>query len=170
MMVEFTLTNDFIEQVPVSPQDYQPAYGGTSVGLDLYCASKTPIVIPPLLREQYHEESFDVRNYKILIPTGVKVRLPLNSQALILERGSITKTPLKVRAGVIDPGYTAEIFINCINLSHLDVIIKPGEKTPFQLVCTPTLAMRLTSETDYQAMTKDSLRGEACLGSSNQVI
>ncbi len=168
MLVEFTLTDNFMENVLVSPSDYQPAYGGTSVGLDLYCASKTTIVVPPLFRKPYEGEDtfFDIRNYKVLIPTGVKIRLPPNTQGLILERGSITKTPLKVRAGVIDPGYTAEIFINCINLSDVQVNIKPGEKTPFQLVCTPTLAMRLTSENDYQAKTKDSIRGEACLGST----
>lgn len=50
------------------------------------------------------------------------------------------------------------------------IILKPGEKTPFQLVCTPTLAMRLTSETDYQAKTKNSIRGAACLGSTDEVI
>ena len=163
-MVQFTVTDQFRELVPVRIEDYQPAYGGRSVGLDLY--SMANIEIPPLLSNPYWL-SIELTHYKTLIPTGIKLKLPLNTQGLILERGSITKTPLKIRAGVVDPDYTDQVFINCINLSAKTWRIKAGEKTPFQLVCTPTLAMRYITENDYQANTKDSIRGTACLGSTD---
>lgn len=152
MIVPFTVTDRFKELCPIDPKDYGPAYDGTSVGLDLY-SMKTWTILP--------------NDHFTLIPTGVKVALPRNTQGLILERGSIRKTPLKVRAGVIDPDYTGEIFINCVNLSSEPWKISEGEKLPFQLVCTPVLPTKFITEKEYQALTENSLRQDACLGSSN---
>jgi dUTPase len=169
LLVKFTVTQEFKEKVKIDLKDYQPAYEGTSIGLDLYCIKD--LVVPPLLTTEAYREVFrdqwEFETTRTLIPTGIKIALPPNSQGLILERGSIRKTPLKVRAGVVDPGYKGELFINCINLSDRPYPFAAGEKTCFQLVCTPTLPLQLVSDSEYQALTKDSLRGEACLGSSN---
>ena len=44
----------------------------------------------------------------------------------------ITKTPLKVRAGVIDRGYTGEIFVNAVNVSQNEFTLQQHQKLPFQ--------------------------------------
>jgi len=88
-------------------ESYIPAYMGESVGLDLYTTNDVSVT----------PSTFITGERGATIPTGLHIALPHSYAGLILERGSVTKTPLKVRAGVIDPGYTGEIFVNAINVS-----------------------------------------------------
>jgi dUTPase len=143
-----------LEQNNLTVMDLTPAYNGESASLDLYNAGPD-IVIPALLVENLTAQFSAVRErtdsnahpqwvdlpeevrknyYKVLIPTGLKVSLRHDQAGVIKERSSITKTPLVLRAGVIDSGYTDQIYINAVNLSPYDIVIKAGEKTPFQLV------------------------------------
>lgn len=152
-----------LTQHNIAPKEYQPAYNGTSVGLDLYNTGPT-IRIPPgvidykkdLLFEQNSpsddiiKDQFDTV-FKQLIPTGVCLALPPHWTGVISERGSIIKTPLKVRAGIIDPGYTDECFVNCVNLSLHPYEIKHGAKLPFQLVV-------LQANSQYEPVTVDEYR------------
>jgi len=104
-------------------EDYVPAYGGESAGLDLYNSGENISVMP---------SSSDPKG--VMISTGLHVFTPKGYVSLIKERGSITKTPLKYRAGVVDEGYTGEIFVNLVNISNEEYIIKKGQKLPVQII------------------------------------
>ncbi|MBT6472485.1 MAG: hypothetical protein HOK52_14640, partial [Candidatus Marinimicrobia bacterium] len=99
------------------------AYGGESAGLDLYNSGENISVMP---------SSSDSKG--VMISTGLHVFTPKGYVSLIKERGSITKTPLKYRAGVVDEGYTGEIFVNLVNISNEEYIIKKGQKLPVQII------------------------------------
>lgn len=154
--------------------DYKPAYAGESVGLDLYNTSTESIVIPsmtadlPESLDSSTRQALKKRRVKTLIPTGLFFALPRNYMALIKERGSITKTPLIARAGVIDPGYTGEVFVNMINTSKSDWIIEPQSKLPVQIVIVPVAtSFKPLIKSEYDALTASSARGEGHIGSSN---
>jgi len=131
------------------------AYNGESAGIDLYNASDSARLVTK-------------EDMKVLIPTGIKLALYPGQVALIMERGSITRTPLKVRAGVIDPGYTGEIFVNCVNISDQIYVIEPWQKLPFQMVVTNYYhSITQMSEEDFQSYVSSSSRKEGLIGSSD---
>jgi len=66
-------------------EDYVPAYGGESAGLDLYNSGENISVMP---------SSSDPKG--VMISTGLHVFTPKGYVSLIKERGSITKTPLSI--------------------------------------------------------------------------
>lgn len=141
--------------------DYIPAYGGESAGLDLFNSGED-IVVPTITSENFHQT-------KILIPTGLKMSVPKGYVALIQERGSVTKTPLKVRAGVIDSGYTGEVFVNCINTGNENYTITKGNKLPFQIVVVKCEnQFEVVSDDEYLDFTSSSRRKEGQVGSSDK--
>lgn len=160
----------------IEQSDYMPAYGGESVGLDLWNASSESLVVQPISTSSYvHDANWfdlplDVRfnKSKTLIPTGLRLALPLGTVAIVKERGSVSKTPLIARAGVIDPGYTNEIWVNCVNVSSHPFTIHPYEKLPFQIVVTPALNnFNAVAEEDFISITQDALRQHGQIGSSD---
>jgi dUTP pyrophosphatase len=139
--------------------EYTPAYSGESVGLDLYATQKVDIQPATVLGGERGST----------IATGLHIALPKSHAGLILERGSVTKTPLKVRAGVIDPGYTGEIFVNAVNVSDMTYIIKEGDKLPFQIVVVKCdHDFQVIEEDEYLEITKSSLRQSGQVGSSDK--
>ena len=139
--------------------NYVPAYNGESVGLDLYATK----------RIQFDPATTHEGEKGATIPTGLHIALPHSHAGLILERGSITKTPLKVRAGVVDPGYTGEIFVNAVNVSDTSYIIKTGDKLPFQIVVVKCdNDFQVIDEDEYLEITKSSLRQSGQVGSSDK--
>lgn len=137
---------------------YKPAYG-LSAGLDLYNAS----------HNHYHNTSIDD-----LIPTGLRVIIPRDYVGLILERGSVLKTPYAIRAGVIDAGFTGEIKIGMARVAQAIEIngngIQPLAKLPFQLVVVPILNnFKPVSEEEYNELVANANydRKEKMLGSSD---
>lgn len=139
---------------------YQPAYDGESVGLDLYYTGETIDLIP--------------YNMNKLLSTGVHIALPKNHMGLLLERGSIVKTVCKLRAGVIDPGYTGEIFVNLVNLDQVNSFgtsklqLAFGDKLPVQLVVIPVVTYyEAVDEKEYDKYVNESKRQEGKVGSSN---
>ena len=140
-------------------ESYAPAYGGESAGLDLYNSGPS-ITIKPV-------SDFSYQN-KILIPTGLRIIVPEGYVALIQERGSITKTPLKVRAGVIDRGYTGEIFVNAVNVSQNEFTLQQHQKLPFQLVVVKCdNHFQEIKEEEYLNLTSSHLRKDGIVGSSD---
>ncbi len=140
-------------------EEYCPAYGGESVGLDLYNVGDE-ITITPICES----ESIP----RTLIPTGLWIDVPLRFVALIQERGSITKTPLKVRAGVIDRGYTGEIFVNAVNVSQNEFTLQQHQKLPFQLVVVKCdNHFQEIKEEEYLNLTSSHLRKDGIVGSSD---
>ena len=95
--------------------------------------------------------------------------VPKGYVALIQERGSVTKTPLKVRAGVIDSGYTGEVFVNCINTGNENYTISKGNKLPFQIVVVKCEnQFEVVSDGEYLDFTSSSRRKEGQVGSSDK--
>lgn len=163
--ISFTITDELrrvLTKQGIQPGDYKPAYGGESVGLDLYWAA------PPDPDGSLSFGEFPLAGRKI--PTGVKVALPMNYMGLVLQRGSILKTKESHRAGVIDPGYTGEIWVGTHKLAQLTEweYIRRGMKLPYQLVVIPVVTnFTYVDPALYEEIAKDSKRGEACLGSTN---
>ena len=167
-----------------SLQGYIPGYGGESAALDLYNAGPD-LVIKPAASTSNSVEMFEatsVDNYltwldsvtslhkaafKCLLPTGLRVRIPLGYVGLIKERGSITKTPLVVRAGVIDPGYSGEVFVNMVNVSNSEYTIAAGAKTPFQLLITvANTEFEIVGDETFEQLHADSARKANMIGST----
>ena len=161
---------------------YRPAYSGGSVGLDLYNAGPTKTipsastnykVSPDYPYRELHNDPVEAGNrfkkvFKQLIPTGLRVAIPHGWVGIIQERGSVTKTGLKVRAGIIDPGYTGEVFVNCVNLGVHDHEIPANTKLPFQLVVVQANAhFAPVSQEEYDLLTTESSRKEGKIGSSD---
>ena len=159
-MINFYCDENLKEALRVNEVDsYAPAYGGESAGLDLYNSGPS-IILNPV-------SDFSYQN-KILIPTGLRIIVPEGYVALIQERGSITKTPLKVRAGVIDRGYTGEIFVNAVNVSQNEFTLQQHQKLPFQLVVVKCdNHFQEIKEEEYLNLTSSHLRKDGIVGSSD---
>jgi len=173
-MVSFTVTPSLRAALAANkiPLDqYGAAYGGESAGLDLYNASGSALNILPMDSREYLSVAYklgETEQFKFLISTGLRVAIPVGYVGLILQRGSVIKTTLIHRAGVIDPGYTKEIFIPVVNLAQRPCEIKEHAKLPFQLVVVPAVNQYRFIESDvYDDTTRYSVRKEACLGSTD---
>lgn len=147
------------ERAGIDPDSYGPSYNSESAALDLYNVGDR-VFIPGRNNWNCTEP--------ILVSTGVKVIIPNGFVGLILERGSIVKTGLSVRAGVIDPGFTGEIFVSFLNVGDRDTIIETGAKMPAQLVVVPCASSfeRITDK-EYERQTKHASRRQKMLGSTD---
>ena len=142
-------------------ENYLPAYNGESAGLDLYNTGDD-VIIPYIGNK--------IKTPKTLIPTGLHISVPKGYVALIQERGSVVKTNFKVRAGVIDCGYTGEIFVNLVNLSESRefACINKGSKLPVQLVVVKCdNDFQIVSENEYLSLSDLSNRKDGQIGSSD---
>lgn len=143
----------------INVKDYVPAYNGESAGLDLFNAGDHVTILP---------QSVLPKNNKQLIGTGLKLQVPKGYVALVQERGSITKTPLKVRAGVIDSGYTGEVFVNLINTGSEEYTLDSNIKLPVQIVVVKCdNEFEVVSEEEYLNLSRDSSRKQGKVGSSD---
>lgn len=151
---------------------YGPAYGGESVGLDLYYVGKERLEWsgPPLSGPGHAIHAYLDTNPTMqvrLIETGLKIKLSPNMVGLILERGSVSKTNLVKRAGVIDPGYTGTVFVNLASLGG-SYVIHPGDKLPVQLVVVPCDNQFVpVTPSEWATIISTSKRKEGKVGSSN---
>lgn len=131
-----------------------PAYAkeGDS-GMDVRANIEEAIVLQPLERK--------------LIPTGIYVDLPKNTEiqvrprsGLALKRGlTVLNTP-----GTVDEGYTNEIGVILINLSNEPQTIEPGERIA-QLVAATVTHMELE---EVSEITKQTDRGGTGYGDSGR--
>ena len=65
----------------------------------------------------------------VLIPSGIKVRLPKGHALIAFNKSSIaSKYKLQIGACVIDENYMGEIHLNVINVGSNVVLINPGMK------------------------------------------
>ena len=140
---------------------YTTGYNGESAGLDLYNMGEG-ISIPGRTKWSVFKEP------NISMPTGVRVIIPAGHVGLIQERGSITKTGLTVRAGVIDPGFTGEIFVTLGNLGERDTKIQTGAKLPAQLIVVPCMnVFNSVTYPEYMEKTRNSARQNGQVGSTD---
>lgn len=152
------------QKLGIDSKKYGTAYGGESAGLDLYYMGET-VTIPGRNKWVAFGES------PIVMPTGLRVTIPDGHVGLIQERGSIVKTGLVSRAGVIDPGYTGEVFVSLQNLGERDTKIETGAKLPVQLIvipCKNNYEVVDYSEYVKRATESSAQRKEGSLGSTNQ--
>ena len=160
--VEISLTEraaHILHQCGISPEDYAPAYGGESAGLDLYNCGEE-LVIPGRTKWSVFNEP------AVLAPTGLKINIPSGFVGLVKERGSIARTGLIVRGGVIDPGFTGEVFVNIVNVGERDTQIPPGAKLPVQLVVVACpVRFEIINNLQFLEKTQDLQRQEGSVGS-----
>ena len=99
-----------------------------------------------------------------LIPTGLHINLPAGTVGYVCPRSGMAAnygiTVLNA-PGVIDPGYTGEIFVNLINFGPYTYGIQSGERIA-------QLIIHKTVEVDWQHVTefKETQRGAHGHGST----
>ena len=109
-MLQVKIVNEGKQQLP------QYATAG-SAGMDLRADIDKPIVLKPLERK--------------LIPTGLKIALPVGYEAQIRPRSGLAiKYGVTVlnSPGTIDADYRGEICVILVNLSNVDFVVNPSER------------------------------------------
>ena len=109
-MIQVKIVNEGKQQLP----QYATA---DSAGMDLRADIDKPIVLKPLDRK--------------LIPTGLKIALPVGYEAQIRPRSGLAiKYGVTVlnSPGTIDADYRGEICVILVNLSNVDFVVNPSER------------------------------------------
>lgn len=109
-MIQVKIVNKGKQQLP------QYATAG-SAGMDLRADINKPIVLKPLERK--------------LIPTGLKIALPVGYEAQIRPRSGLAlKHGVTVlnSPGTIDADYRGEVCVILVNLSNVDFVVNPSER------------------------------------------
>jgi dUTP pyrophosphatase len=97
----------------------------------------------------------------ILVPTAIAVEIPSGYVGLVRDRSSVSKTKLKVTAGVVDAGYTGEVCVVLLNHSGEYGCIRKGSKIA-QLLIIPVATPSIVEVSELS----DSERGDKGFGSS----
>ncbi|QCQ57503.1 deoxyuridine triphosphatase [Microbacterium phage Sucha] len=100
------------------------------------------------------------------VPSGVRVQLPNGYWGMLTGRSStIRKRGLLVVQGIIDTGYTGELFSAVWNLTDKPVILEEGERVAQLIVLPNSTANSVLKRTDALG---DTTRGGAGFGSSGR--
>jgi len=151
-----------------------------SAGIDFYIPRMGDKFIADMLRLNPNQENYYIELHRrlclepaerILIPSGVHVKLPPNIALIAHNKSGIaTKKGLTVMANTIDRDYQGEIHISLLNTSHIRQNIYEGEKIvqfiPIHISEVP-LVEHSTLEELY---TEVSERGAGGFGSTNEKI
>jgi dUTP pyrophosphatase len=87
-------------------------YSGDA-GIDLVCSERTVIRAGQTAR----------------VPTGNRFGFPERVWGWIVSRSSTFETfGIQILPGIIDEGYTGELFANALNPSNKDIVIEPGDR------------------------------------------
>lgn len=123
-----------------------------AAGMDLFAALQKPLEIAP--------------SERVLVPTGLKISLPLNVEAQIRSRSGIAlKHGISVlnSPGTIDSDYRGEILVLLINFGLNTFIIERGSRIA-QLVISPVIQAKLNVVSTL-SITK---RGQGGFGSTDK--
>ena len=93
-------------------------------GMDLSAAISKPVTLKPLERK--------------LIPTGIKIELPIGLEAQIRPRSGLSiKNGITLIncVGTIDADYRGEICVPLVNLSNQDFTINQGDRIAQMVIC-----------------------------------
>ncbi|URM86966.1 deoxyuridine triphosphatase [Microbacterium phage Typher] len=146
-------------RIPVVLEEYLDGFGSAKMpirahsddaGFDLFVARET--VIPP-------HGFADV-------PSGVHIQLPNGYWGMLTGRSStIRKRGLLVVQGIIDTGYTGELFSAVWNLTDKSVIVEEGDRIAQLIILPNSTANSVLARTDGLGATT---RGGAGFGSSGR--
>ena len=115
-------------------------------GLDLYCAGETRL-LPGMAN---------------VIKTDVAVEIPQGFVGLVRDRSSISKSELKVTAGVVDAGYTGSVDVVMLNLAGRLITLPAGTKIA-QLLILPCATPQVVEVTSLAK----TARGDKGFGSTD---
>ncbi|AKT38278.1 dUTP diphosphatase [Chondromyces crocatus] len=99
------------------------------------------------------------------ISTGIRIKAPEGVWTRIVGRSSTASRGVLVAEGIIDNGYTGELFVACFNLSGHPLAIKAGERIA-QLVFCPIITPKLTYVEELPA----TGRGGRGFGSTGEAV
>lgn len=119
-------------------------------GMDLSAAICVPVTLKPLER--------------VLIPTGLKIELPIGIEAQIRPRSGLSiKNGITLIncVGTIDADYRGEICVGLVNLSNEEFTIQRGDRIAQMVICPVILPQIKIVETLTQ-----SARGTGGFGST----
>jgi len=91
--------------------NFKPKLGGDA-GVDLYLVND--VKIEP---GRYYD-----------LPSGIRIAMPFDWYAEVRARSSTSKRMVHVFPGIIDPGYTGELFACVTNLSTTAIELKRGDR------------------------------------------
>ncbi|MCD7779101.1 MAG: dUTP diphosphatase [Candidatus Gastranaerophilales bacterium] len=121
-----------------------------SSGMDLYAAIDKEITLKPLER--------------VLIPTGIKIEIPIEYEAQIRARSGLSVKhgiTLINAVGTVDADYRGEVCVGLVNLSNEEYTIKPEDRIA-QMVIAKVEKAQIEVTTELAG----SLRGEGGFGST----
>lgn len=137
-----------IKKLHADAQVPEQAYEG-DVGLDLYAVEGATIAP--------HD--------KAIIPSGIAIQFPEHLYGEIRERSGISvKTPLSIKAGIIDTGYRGEIGMVIRNDSSEPYNVEKGIKLA-QLLIKPVVKTPIVEVENFDDKTD---RGDKGYGSSDR--
>ncbi len=131
------------------PDAKLPSYAhSTDAGMDLYTLEQ--LVFQP--------------GEQKIIPIGIAINLPVGYAALVWDKSSVgISKGIKSLGGVFDSGYTGEMIISLINLSHQIQVIEKGAK------CAQLLIQKVEyCNIEWTDTLVDSSRGEGGFGSTGK--
>lgn len=103
----------------------------------------------------------------VLIPSGIRFKLPDNTAGVFFNKSSIAKKGLIVGAQLVDSGYNGEVHIHLVKVTGEPVTINPGDKVA-QMAVIPVLYSQLVqyNNEQYELTTKDLERKDKGFGST----
>lgn len=148
-MVSFSLkvyrvSDDFLD-IPL------PTYmTAGSAGMDIYAAVKEPLIVEPMSTA--------------LVPTNLKIELPLGFEAQIRPRSGLAlmnKIILPNSPGTIDSDYRGEIKVIILNLGHEPFVVNRGDR-----IAQMVISEYRRAEWQVSTTLADTDRGEGGFGST----
>lgn len=124
-----------------------------SSGMDLSAAIDEPITLKSLER--------------ILIPTGIKIELPLGYEAQVRARSGLSikhGITLINAIGTVDSDYRGEICVPVVNLSADEYTIQPNERIAQMVICKVETANIVVTEE-----LENTDRGSGGFGSTGKI-
>ncbi|MBE7704303.1 MAG: dUTP diphosphatase [Cyanobacteria bacterium SIG29] len=121
-----------------------------SSGMDLYAAIENEITLKPLERA--------------LIPTGIKIEIPVEYEAQIRARSGLSVKhgiTLINAVGTVDADYRGEVCVGLVNLSNEEYTIKPEDR-----IAQMVIAKVEKAEIEVTTELATSVRGEGGFGST----
>lgn len=130
---------------------YLPEYKTEgSSGMDLYAAIDKEVTLKPLERA--------------LIPTGIKIEIPIEYEAQIRARSGLSVKhgiTLINAVGTVDADYRGEVCVGLVNLSNEEYTIKPDDR-----IAQMVIARVEKAQIEVTTELAESARGEGGFGST----